>query len=58
MSRLGCYIVHIFVVALCYADDMHLLRLIRKGLQNLTDICKQFDVNYIEKNRAATYMFD
>ena len=45
-SRAGCYIGHIFMGALGYADDIILLAPCKKSLCVLLDICKQFSLEF------------
>ncbi len=55
MSGLGCYIGHIFVGTLCYADDMKFLSPTRKGLQKMFDICKEFGIEFdVNSNKKKT----
>ena len=45
-SGVGCYIGHVFVGALAYADDIILLTPTRTSMEKLINICEQFSEEF------------
>ena len=45
-SRVGCYMINLFVAAIIYADDICLLAPCRSALQTLLDICEGYGLDW------------
>ena len=45
-AKVGCYIRHMFVGALAYADDIVLLALTARAMQKLLSLCDEFAIGF------------